>query len=128
MNFEIGDLIVYTPNIDKLAPPLTRSPDWGIVIGLIPDYIRMKFSDSEAIYHVLPSAITHHPYSLKYIKQLFKPCFSEFKEALESREARQVMLQKTPLSVRLPGPAHIVQAFITNVRRHKTNLSKLTRQ
>ena len=127
MNFEIGDVIVYTPNLDNLSHPLRRPSDWGIVIGLIPDYIRMKFSDSEAIYHVLPSAITHHPYSPKYIKQLFKPCFSEFKEALESREARQVMLQKTPLSVRLPGPAHMVQAFITNVRRHKTNMSHLSR-
>jgi hypothetical protein len=127
MNFEIGDLIVYTPNIDKLAPPLTRSPDWGIVIKLKPDYIVMKFNDSDAIYHILPQAITHHPHSPKYIKQQLRQCFPEFKEALECREARQVMLQKIPLSVRLPGPAHIVQAFITNVRRHKTKISYLTR-
>ncbi len=128
MNFEIGDPIVYNPNLDILSHPLRRPSDWGIVIGLKPDYIHMKFNDSDAIYHILPSAITHHPHSPKYIKHLFKPCFPEFKAALECREARQVMLQKTPLSVRLPGPAHIIQAFITNVRRHKTNLSKLSRQ
>ena len=44
MNFEIGDTIVYTPNLDNLANALRRPSHWGVVTGLIPDYIIMKFA------------------------------------------------------------------------------------
>lgn len=125
MDFELGDLIVYTPNMANLPPPSRRSSDWGHVVGWILDYIIIKFIQSQAVHRILRSSITHHPNSQKYIKALFTPCLSAIQAAVEAREARQLILQKTNISVRIPGPAHIIQAFITNVKRHKTNLKTL---
>ena len=128
MDFEIDDFIVYNPNSENLAPALERKYNWGHVKGKQGNYLLILFDESFMVHHILDNAISHHPSTDKYTKQEFRKCFPEFKAALECREARQLMLQKTPLSVRLPGPAHLIQDFITNFKRSKTNLCNLTRQ
>jgi hypothetical protein len=125
MDFELLDKIVYTPSIANLPPPLQRRSDWAYVRGFQGDYIIVEFCQSRSIHRILPDALSHHPHSPKYIKQLFRPCLPAIKAAIETREARQVMLHKTPLSVRIPGPAHIIQDFITSEKRSKVNLRLL---
>lgn len=125
MDFELLDEIVYTANLSNMPHPLKRRGDWGYVHAFQGDYIVMKFYNSRSTHRILPDALSHHPHSPKYVKQLFRPCLPAIKEAIQAREARQVMLQKTPISVRLPGPAHIVQDYITNQKRSKVNLRLL---
>jgi hypothetical protein len=125
MGFELLDEVVYTPNLDNLLPPLKRRADWGYIHAFQGDYIVMKFYGSRTTHCILPNSLSHHPHTQKYVKQLFRPCLPEIKAAVEAREGRQVMLQKTPISVRLPGPAHIVQDYITSVKRTKVNLRLL---
>lgn len=125
MDFELLDEIVYTASLENIPPPLKRKSDWGYVHSFQGDYIVMKFYNSRSTYCILPASISHHPHSPKYVKQLFKPSLPAIKAAVEAREARQVMLQKTPISVRLPGPAHIVQDYITSQKRSNVNLRLL---
>jgi len=125
MDFELLDDIVYTANLPNPPPPLKRKSDWGYVHGFQGSYVIMKFYNSRSTHCILPDALSHHPHSPKYIKHLFRPCLSAIKEAIQAREARQVMLQKTPISVRIPGPAHIVQDYITDQKRSKVNLRLL---
>lgn len=124
MDFELLDEIVYTPNLNNL-PPLQRNSDWGYVHAIQGPYVVMRFYNSRTTHCILPDALSHHPHSPKYVKQLFRACLPTIKAAVEAREGRQVMLQKTPISVRIPGPAHIVQDYITNVKRAKVNLRLL---
>jgi hypothetical protein len=125
MDFELGDFIVYTPNVANLPPPSVRSSDWAHVVGWILDFIIIKFIQSENVRRFPRSSITHHPNTQKYIKTLFNPCLSSIQAAVEAREARQLILHKTNISVRIPGPAHLIQEFITNVKRSKTNMKAL---
>ena len=125
MEFELLDEIVYTPNLDNLPPPLKRRADWGYIHAFQGDYIVMKFYGSRTTHCILPNSLSHHPHTKKYVKQLFKSCLPEIKAAVEAREGRQVMLQKTQISVRLPGPAYIIQDYITSVKRSKVNLRLL---
>ena len=125
MDFEIGDKIVYTASLPNPPPPLQRKWDWAYVRGIEDYYIVIEFCESRSIHRILPDALSHHPHSPKYIKQLFKSCLPAIKAAVETREARRVMVQRTPISVRLPGPAYIVQDFITGQKRSKVNLRLL---
>jgi len=125
MDFDIGDEVVYTPNMDDLAPPLQRDGDWGVIDGIRGSYIVFTFHRSDTTHYILHDSISHHPHSPKYVKQLFRTCLPAIKEAVEAREGRQVMLYRTPISVRLPGPAHIIQDYITNQKRTKVNLRLL---
>jgi hypothetical protein len=125
MDFELLDEIVYTCALDNVLPPLKRKSDWGYVHAIQGEYIVMKFYNSRSTHCILPDAISHHPHSPKYIKRLFKACLPGIKAAVEAREARQVMLQKTLISVRLPGPAYIIQDFVTSQKRSKVNLRLL---
>lgn len=125
MDFEIGDLAVYTPNMENLQSYKKRKRDHGIICGVKSDYVMFQFIDCKYTYDILKTSILHAPYSPKAIKAAFRPCLHEIKELVSAREARRVMLERTPFSVRLPGPAHLVQEFITNVKRSKVNLRAL---
>lgn len=125
MDFEIGDLVVYTPYIEGIASAKKRKHDHGIVTSVLNDYIILKFNNSKLPQYILKIGISHAPYSPKAIKAAFRPCLQQIKELVSIREARRVMLERTPLSVRLPGPAHLVQEFITNVKRSKVSIKML---
>ena len=84
-----------------------------------------KFNNSKSHQYILKVSISHAPYSPKTIKAAFRPCLQGIKELVSAREARRVMLERTPFSVRLPGPAHLVQEFITNVKRSKVSINML---
>ena len=125
MDFEIGDLVVYTPSIRGLESYKRRRRDYGIVCGLKNDYVIFQFTNSNSKYDILKAAISHAPYSPKAIKAAFRPCLQQIKELVSAREARRVMLERTPFSVRLPGPAHLVQEFLTSVKRSKVSIKML---
>jgi hypothetical protein len=128
MNFEYGDPVVYTPNIEAIANAKYRLYDHGIVIGFFQDnYIVFQFNQRKSVHSILRCAVSHAPGSVKDIKTKFKPSLNIIKEAVAAREARRVMLHRTPMSVRLPGPAHDVQGFLTHVKRSKVNLKLLNK-
>jgi hypothetical protein len=56
--FNIGDNIVYNPNIPDLKPPKHRPDDCGSVIGKTEHYIIIKIR-YQTILKVLPNCITH---------------------------------------------------------------------
>jgi hypothetical protein len=61
-SFNIGDNIVYNPNIQDLKPPKHRPNDCGKVIGKTEHYIIIKLR-YHIILKVLPNCITHfNPY------------------------------------------------------------------
>ena len=125
MDFEIGDCVVYTPYIEGIASAKKRKHDHGIVRSVLNDYVILKFNNSKSHQYILKVSISHAPYSPKAIKAAFRPCLQGIKELVSAREARRVMLERTPFSVRLPGPAHLVQEFITNVKRSKVSINML---
>jgi hypothetical protein len=57
-SFNIGDKIVYNPNIPDLKPPKHRPNDCGKVIGKFERYIIIKLSYRSTL-KVLPNCITH---------------------------------------------------------------------
>ena len=126
MDFEYGDPAVYTPNLDSLAPAKYRTHDHGIVLGIFQnDYIIFQFNRHKSVHRILRSGISHAPGSVKDIKGKFMPSLNIIKDAIAAREARRVMLHRTPISVRIPGPAHLVQNFLTDIKRSKVNLKLL---
>ena len=130
MEFEIGDFVVYTPNLPALLSPKLRKEHWGYIHDIDANYIHFQpyldHTFSEKAYKILPSAISHNPFSKKYIRHVFiTQCLSILPQAIEAREARRVMLFRTPFSIHSPGPAQLVQTFITSHSRTKANLSTL---
>ena len=125
MEFEVGDEVVYTPHIENLLSAKQRKGDHGIVREVIGDYVKFQFNYYRPIYYLLKVGVSHAPYSRKGIKMIFRPCLDKIKELVSAREARRVMLFRTPFTVRLPGPAHLVQDFLTGVKRSKVNLKNL---
>ena len=126
MDFEYGDPVVYTPNIEAIAHAKYRLYDHGIVIGFFQnDYIVFQFNRHKSVHSILRCAVSHAPGSVKDIKGKFRPSLNIINEAVAAREARRIMLYLTPISVRVPGPAHDVQGFLTNVKRSKVNLKLL---
>lgn len=126
MDFEYGDPVVYTPNIEAIAHAKYRLYDHGIVIGFFQDnYIVFQFNLHKSVHSILRCAVSHAPGSVKDIKGKFRPSLNIIKDAIAAREARRVMLHRTPISVRVPGPAHDIQEFLTNVKRSKVNLKLL---
>jgi len=125
MEFEVGDEVVYTPHMKNLLSAKQRKGDHGVVREVIGDYVKFQFNYHRAIYYLLKVGVSHAPYSQKNIKTIFRPCLDEIKELVSAREARRVMLLKTPLTVRLPGPAYLVQDFLTDVKRSKVHLKYL---
>jgi hypothetical protein len=57
-SFNIGDKIVYNPNIPDLKPPKHRPNDCGKVIGKFEPYIIIKLGYRSTL-KVLPNCITH---------------------------------------------------------------------
>lgn len=118
MMIELFDDVVYTPLIENLEIAEKRRWDWCLVVGISNSYFDVEFING-SVYSILKEAITLSPYSEKTIRNNFSPSLNILKNAVEAREARQLMLQKTNISVRKPGPADIIQQFITSEKRCK---------
>jgi hypothetical protein len=58
-SFNIGDKIVYNPNIPDLKPPKHRPNDWGIIIDKNNHYLIILLYKNLHIMSVIPNCITH---------------------------------------------------------------------
>lgn len=124
MDIEIDDEVIYTPNLETLDIDWKRTCDWGVVTGIFEDNYRVRFRLVLRHYLILKDSISLAPYSKKRIQYNFKKSLTLIKNAVEAREARRVMLWKTNMSIRLPGPAHLIQGFLNDFKRSKYILNQ----
>jgi hypothetical protein len=89
---EVGDRVVYNPNLSNLEPNTERPRNVGIVIN-INDYVHVRFNNGE-IRRILPNALTHYSQSNKARhkthKNKFKIVLDNIPRAREGMEARKV--------------------------------------
>lgn len=126
MEFEKGDFVVYTPNIPNLPDARFRKEHWGFIRDMDERYIEFdlynKYDYDDPPHHILRYAITHNPYSKKYIRNLFVThCLPAIIQAVEAREARRILLTRTPFSSQTGPVIQIIERFITNHVRTKYN-------
>ena len=78
-DFEIGDEVVYNPQITPLPSARERKRDQGIVVYIDNNYIHIKHCDGcdSWIHKVLPEGVSHFPRSLEQIKKRHKKMFSQ---------------------------------------------------
>ena len=132
MDFQVGDHVIYNPSITGLAKPSVRYYDHCIIIDIIGDYVKVRFRrhDNTSFFMgehgyepmILKTSITHAPYTRKGLKPITDAIIKSIPDAVQAREARRIILFKTPLSTRIAGPAHIIQEFITAEKRLFTHL------
>ena len=116
--FEVGDEAIYTPNIENLPPAWQRKRDVCTLLNIHGNYFDVEFVNNPSLrLSILKDSIAHAPYSRKNVQEILKASLRVLPEAVQAREARQVMLWRTPLSVRIPGPPRLVQQFVTSQRR-----------
>jgi len=125
MDFEIGDEVIYTANCDNMPEARLRIYDMGTVVGFNEMYIFLRFTLHAVVHKILRGAISHAPYSKKYLKACFAKSLPKIKEAVAARELRRIISLKTPFSVKQPGPAHLLRDFLTDERRSRFNRSSL---
>ena len=84
-DFEIGDEVVYNPNIVPLPKAKERPRDWGRVVK-IDSHVHIKTSSDSDIELrvVLPYAVSHFPRSWENIKRRHKKLFSKVLACIEN--------------------------------------------
>lgn len=88
-DFEIGDEVVYNPQITPLPSARERKRDWGTVVYIDNNYIHIKHCDDgccRGIHKVLPEAVSHFPRSWEQIKKRHKKMFSQALFSLKERK------------------------------------------
>ena len=116
MAFEVGDHVVFYDNYTFLNRPRMH----GVITSVIDEYVKVKFRVRETL--LLKDTIMHSPYARKGLKPTTDAIMRSIPDAVSAREARRVMLMKTGLSIRIPGPSHIIQEFITGQKRSFTRI------
>jgi hypothetical protein len=93
MNFEVGDRVVYNPNIPDLAPNTNRPRNVGTVSRVNNDYVWLRF-DNDVERQILKSSISHFSQSPKGMRNAHKITFRNtlrnIPRAREGMEARRV--------------------------------------
>jgi len=88
-DFEIGDKVVYNPNMVPLPSAWDRPRDWGRVVK-IDSHIHIKLYDSDdTTLRVLPYAVSHSPISRKHPSNVVKR-MEEEEAACAAKEAEAV--------------------------------------
>lgn len=109
VNFELDDLILYTPNIDAL--PTNRPHDHGIVVGLDGDYIIMQFTNGYKS-KILTKAISFLPCTQKFYKNIFiNEVLYQMMKMIETQTARLIFEMKTNMTSEL-GPFSLIVEFL----------------
>jgi len=87
-DFEIGDEVVYNPQITPLPSARERKRDHGIVVYIDNNYIHIKHYDDRGTWtqKVLPEAVSHFPRSLEQIKKRHKKMLSKALFSLKERK------------------------------------------
>jgi len=87
-DFEIGDEVVYNPQITPLPNARERKRDQGIVLYIDNNYIHIKHYDDRRTWtqKVLPEAVSHFPRSWEQIKKRHKKMFSQALFSLKERK------------------------------------------
>lgn len=111
MQLEVGDEVVYMPNLESLPPISQRPWDIGVIVGLNGDYCRVQFDDYET--DILPFGLIHHPHSRKSVAQRLQPSLTTLKNAIEARMATLVYGSSTGHTAQKgKGPADLIRAFL----------------
>ena len=87
-DFEIGDEVVYNPQITPLPSARERKRDWGTVVYTDNYYIHIKRCGdgcNSLIQKVLPEAVSHFP-RWEQIKKRHKKMFSQALFSLKERK------------------------------------------
>ena len=89
MNFELGDEVVYNPNIPDLPPANLRPCDWGKIMNISNGYIHLKFTRFGSIHRILPSSVSHSPRSPKYFRSVLADTIRNIPVAALNKKMRK---------------------------------------
>jgi len=137
MNFEVGDRVVYNPNLPDLAPNTNRPHNVGTVVGVDDNYVRLKFNshnENEEGLRILKYAVKHFSQSPKGMRNAHKKTFANtlrnIPTAREGMEARRVWNNKVGLPYKSgPGLDYAAQWPLTvNPNRTTSRSKNLTRK
>ena len=120
MDYSIGDIVVYNPNIEGLAPANERMLDWGVVLEVTDTHIATYLGPFKNL--IRKESVSHAPYSRKAMKIIMDKSIKAIRGAIEAREARRIMLFKTDISIAFNSPCQIIQDFLTSNRRSSYKL------
>ena len=82
MDFAVGDKVVYNPSVPDLLPPHFRFGDHARVINMDKRYLHVQFyNNGNHKTRILRDAITHLPYTEKWIRQRFSQVLGSIKNA-----------------------------------------------
>ena len=110
--FEVGDEVVYTPNMPDLPPPSKRPHDWGICIHITEHYATVLFKN-EYSSDILFEGITHHPLSPKAIRANMRRVFPGIRGAVEGRMGALVFSELTGQTAQQGyGAADVIRSFL----------------
>ena len=99
--FEIGDVVVYNPNIPNLAPNTKRYRDIGVITDIDDNYLHITFEESGNTHRILPWAISHFSQTNKgrrsTHRRRFRNTLQNIPRAREGMEARKVWNERVNL-------------------------------
>ncbi len=97
MNFEVGDRVVYNPNLPNLADNTNRPRNRGTVAAVDNNYVSLRF-DTGRIHRILKRSVSHFSESPKGMRNAHKRRFANtlrnIPNAREGMEARRLWNNK----------------------------------
>ena len=84
MNFELGDEVVYNPNMPDLPPANQRPRDWGRIVDISNGYLVIQFHVRNYRDRIRPAAITYSPKSPKYLRNVYGEIITSIPDAMNN--------------------------------------------
>jgi len=110
--FEVGDEVVYNPNMPDLPPPNRRRNDWGMCIHINGQYATVLFLSGYSS-DILFQGITHHPLSPKAIRANMRRVLPGIRGAVEGRMGALVFSELTGQTAQQGyGAADVIRSFL----------------
>jgi len=121
--FEIGDPVVYNPNIFPLPLLKERPHDLGTVIEVSDPYLKVYFKHGNYVSTILRQGITHHPESPKVIRRKMSKVLPNIVASVEARVAALVFSERTGMTAQRGfGPADILRSYLEPAERGRKHI------
>ena len=118
MNFEVGDIVIYNPNLpeDQLLHPLERKHDHCKIIQVGEYYLNVvflkKLETNDFNYDIIPTSISYLPNTTKYYKNVFKKnVLEDYMKTVLSKYVNKCYEYKTNNTAEI-GPCNIILQFL----------------
>jgi hypothetical protein len=121
--FEIGDPVVYNPNVFPLPLLKERPYDLGTVIEVSDPYLKVYFKHGDYVSTILRCGLTHHPESPKVIRGNMSKVLPHIVASVEARVAALVFSERTGMTAQRGfGPADILRSYLEPAERGRKHI------